>query len=161
MDKRRDSPVIITPSLVSAHSHVILLFQNTGLPPSLFFSMCLSFCYFKNPTGIYEKRVLPRWLSGEESACECRRHGFNPWSGRIPRARGNQAREQQLLSPCSGARELQPLSPRAPEPVPHRRSHFNAKPTHNQRVAPARHNWRKPTSSSADPGQPKINTKEM
>ena len=22
---------------------------------------------------------LPRWLSGEESACQCRRLGFNPW----------------------------------------------------------------------------------
>ena len=27
---------------------------------------------------------LPWWLSGKESACQCRRHGFNPWSGRIP-----------------------------------------------------------------------------
>ena len=22
---------------------------------------------------------LPRWLSGKESACQCRRHGFDPW----------------------------------------------------------------------------------
>ena len=30
---------------------------------------------------------LPRWLSGKESACLCRRHkrcGFNPWVGKIP-----------------------------------------------------------------------------
>ena len=27
---------------------------------------------------------LPRWLSGEESACRCRRHGFNPWVRKIP-----------------------------------------------------------------------------
>ena len=26
---------------------------------------------------------LPWWLSGEESAYQCRRHGFDPWSGRI------------------------------------------------------------------------------
>ena len=27
---------------------------------------------------------LPRRLSGKESACQCRRHGFNPWVGKIP-----------------------------------------------------------------------------
>ena len=30
---------------------------------------------------------LPRWLSGKESACQCRRHkrcGFDPWVGKIP-----------------------------------------------------------------------------
>ena len=29
---------------------------------------------------------LPWWHSGWESACQCRGHGFEPWSGRIPRA---------------------------------------------------------------------------
>ena len=29
---------------------------------------------------------LPWWRSGWESACQCRRHGFEPWSGRIPHA---------------------------------------------------------------------------
>ena len=27
---------------------------------------------------------IPRWLSGKESACHCRRHRFNPWVGQIP-----------------------------------------------------------------------------
>ena len=30
---------------------------------------------------------LPRWLSGKESTCQCRgcrRHGFDPWVGKIP-----------------------------------------------------------------------------
>ena len=27
---------------------------------------------------------LPRWLSGKESACQCRRHGFDPWVGKSP-----------------------------------------------------------------------------
>ena len=27
---------------------------------------------------------LPRWLSGEESTCHCRRRGFGPWLGKIP-----------------------------------------------------------------------------
>ena len=26
------------------------------------------------------------WLSTKESACQCRRHGFNSWSGKIPHA---------------------------------------------------------------------------
>ena len=29
---------------------------------------------------------LPWWRSGWESACQCRRHGFEPWSGKIPHA---------------------------------------------------------------------------
>ena len=27
---------------------------------------------------------LRQWLSSKESACQCRRHGFNPWVGKIP-----------------------------------------------------------------------------
>ena len=27
---------------------------------------------------------LPWWLSGKESACQCRGHGFDPWSRKIP-----------------------------------------------------------------------------
>ena len=30
--------------------------------------------------------VLPWWRSGWESACQCRGHGFEYWSGRIPHA---------------------------------------------------------------------------
>ncbi|KAJ8787545.1 hypothetical protein J1605_022860, partial [Eschrichtius robustus] len=29
---------------------------------------------------------LPWWRSGWESACQCREHGFDPWSGKIPHA---------------------------------------------------------------------------
>ena len=29
---------------------------------------------------------LPWWLSGKEFTCQCRRHGFDPWSGKIPHA---------------------------------------------------------------------------
>ena len=36
----------------------------------------------------YPKQVrgLPWWHSGQESACQCRGHGFEPWSGKIPHA---------------------------------------------------------------------------
>ena len=33
-------------------------------------------------------QLLPRWHSGKESACQCRRrrwHSFDPWVGKIPR----------------------------------------------------------------------------
>ena len=31
-----------------------------------------------------ESRGLPCWLSGKESTCKCRRHGFDPWVRKIP-----------------------------------------------------------------------------
>ena len=33
-----------------------------------------------------ERGGLPWWRSGWESACQCRGHGFEPWSGKIPHA---------------------------------------------------------------------------
>ena len=37
-----------------------------------------------------QRKGLPRWCSGKESACQCRRHkrhGFNPWVRKIPWSR--------------------------------------------------------------------------
>ena len=31
----------------------------------------------------YQTEGLTRWLSDKESACQCRRHGFDPWVGKI------------------------------------------------------------------------------
>ena len=31
-----------------------------------------------------QKQGLPWWLSGKESACQCRRCGLDPWVGKIP-----------------------------------------------------------------------------
>jgi len=31
-----------------------------------------------------EQSRLPRWLSGKESTCPCRRCGFDPWIGKMP-----------------------------------------------------------------------------
>ena len=33
-----------------------------------------------------KNRGLPWWRSGWESACQCRGHGFKPWSGKISHA---------------------------------------------------------------------------
>ena len=38
-------------------------------------------------------------------------HGFDPWSGKIPHASGNQASAPQLWKLCSRAREQKPLKP--------------------------------------------------
>ena len=47
-------------------------------------------------TLVRELRGLPRWLSGRESTCRCkrhRRHVFDPWVGKIP------WRREWLLTP--------------------------------------------------------------
>jgi len=33
------------------------------------------------------KNGLPRWHSGKESACQCRRHRLDPWVRKIPLSR--------------------------------------------------------------------------
>ena len=48
---------------------------------------------------------LPWWLSGKEAICQCRRHGFDPWSGKkIPCAR-------EQLSPSTTTTEPVLASP--------------------------------------------------
>ena len=53
------------------------------------FFICLRLCW-----------GLPWRLSGKELTCQCRRHGLDPWSGRIPYA-------AEPLSPC--ATTIEPL----------------------------------------------------
>ena len=45
-----------------------------------------------------KKNELPWWLSGEESTCQCRRHGFDPQSRKISRV-------SEELSPSAVATE--------------------------------------------------------
>ena len=49
-------------------------------------------------------RGLPWWRSGWESACQCRGHGFEPWSGKIPHA-------AEQLGPWATATEPARLEP--------------------------------------------------
>ena len=53
---------------------------------------------------------LPWWLRVKESACQCRRHRFNPWSGKIPHA-------TEQLSPRATAIARNYWSPCALEPA--------------------------------------------
>ena len=60
-------------------------------------------------------KLLPRWLSGKESACQCRRHkslGFDPWVGKIPWRRKWQCAPVFLSGKFHGQKSLAGYSPR-------------------------------------------------
>ena len=68
---------------------------------------------------------LPWWRSGWESACQCRRHGFASWSGRIPHA-------AEQLGPWATTTEPVRL-----EPVLHnKRGHDSERPAHRDEEWP-------------------------
>ena len=66
--------------------------------------------------GMLEHKAgLPRWLSGKESACQCRkrrRHEINPWVGKIPWRRKWQPTPVLLPGKSHGRRSLVGYSPR-------------------------------------------------
>ena len=71
--------------------------------------------YVKNMFNFLRNyQELPWWLNGWESACQCRRQGFNPWSGEIPHA-------VELLSSCATTTEpvLWSGGPPTTEPMCH------------------------------------------
>ena len=75
---------------------------------------------------------FPRWLSGKESTCQCRRHGFNPWSGKTPLA-------TEQLSPCAAtadphAATTEALAARSPGSAV--RSPCDEKPTFRSTAQP-------------------------
>ena len=53
---------------------------------------------------------LSRWLRGKESACQCRTHRFDPWSGKIPHA-------EELLSLYATTTEAYALQQEKPTPL--------------------------------------------
>ena len=50
--------------------------------------------------------MLPRWLSSKESACQCRRHEFDPWVRKIPWKRKWQPTPVFLPGESHGERSL-------------------------------------------------------
>ena len=54
---------------------------------------------------------LPRWLSGKESACQCKRHRFEPWVRKIPWKRKWQPTPIFLPGKSHGQRGLVGYSP--------------------------------------------------
>ena len=108
---------------------------------------------------------LPWWLSGKESACQCKRCGFDPWPGQIPRA-------TEQLSPCPTSTEPRPRSPEtatteptclnfwsshACSPCSGTRGTTMRGPHTVTRVTPAHCNCRKSPHSNKDPAQRKTN----
>ena len=55
------------------------------------------------------------WLSSKEFTCQCRSHGFDPWSRKTHMLQSSQACMPRLLSLCFRAREPQLLSPQVPQ----------------------------------------------
>ena len=84
----------------------------------LAYGICFSLSDFTSPVWLtlvrsteiqitqLKKKIigLPWWRSGWESACQCRGHGFEPWSGRIPHA-------AERLGPWVTIAEPVPLEP--------------------------------------------------
>ena len=68
---------------------------------------------------------LPWWRSGWESACQCRRHGFKPWSGKIPHA-------AEQLGPWATTTEPARLEP----VLPTKRGRDSERPTHRDEEWP-------------------------
>ena len=68
---------------------------------------------------------LPWWRSGWESACQCRGHRFEPWSGKIPRA-------AEQLGPCATAAEPARLEP----VLRNKRSRDTERPAHRDEEWP-------------------------
>ena len=58
-----------------------------------------------------ELKVLPRWLSGRESAHQCRRCRLDPWAGKIPWRRKWQSTPVFLPGKSHGQRSLAGYSP--------------------------------------------------
>ena len=68
----------------------------------------ISICVLSSPLA---NSGLPKWLSGKESACQCRRH-FDPWVGKIPWRRKWQPTPVFLPGKSHGQRSLVGYSPR-------------------------------------------------
>ena len=62
---------------------------------------------------------FPRWLSGKESDCKCRRCGFNPWVRKIPWRRKWQPTPVLLPAKPHGQRSLEGYSPGGHKRVGH------------------------------------------
>ena len=73
---------------------------------------------------IYSKAIrgLPRWQSGKESTCQCRRHrryGFDQWVGEIPWKKKQQLTPVFLPEKSHGQRSLAGYSPQGCKGVGH------------------------------------------
>ena len=66
---------------------------------------------FSDSVILWELIRLSWWLSGKDSACQCRRHGFNPWVGKISWGRNWPLTPEFLGGKSLGQRKLAGYSP--------------------------------------------------
>ena len=76
----RGSPHVLEMEVGVGCKLYVYLLENTYFYPQLSFFLSFFFFLLKN---IHNKKP-PMGLSGKESACQCKRHRFNPWVGKIP-----------------------------------------------------------------------------
>ena len=78
--------------LLTVRRSSLVIMSKWYLPPrwsslALFRALRPEWTLTKKITNTYWDRGLPRWHSGKESACQCRRFkrlGFDPWIEKIP-----------------------------------------------------------------------------
>ena len=80
---------------------------------------------YPEKTIIQKEWGLPWWCSGWESACQCRGHGFEPWSGKIPHA-------TERLGPWATTTEPAHLEP----VLRNKRGHNSERPAHRDEEWP-------------------------
>ena len=72
-----------------------------------------------------DSRRPPRWLNDRESACQCRRHWFDPWVRKIPRGGNGNPLQHSCLEKSHGQRSLAGYSPwscKEPDTTEHART---------------------------------------
>ena len=77
-----------------------------------FYCLLLVFVFWSELPRFTNYSGLPRWPSGEETACQYRRHRFNPWIRKIPWRRKWRPTAVFLPGKSQGQRSLEGYSPR-------------------------------------------------
>ena len=88
--------------------HFSVLIQQLLSSDDYIFFLRIVFCILS--LGIWH-RGLPRWLSGNEPACQCRRLPFDPWVRNVPWRRKWQPTPVFLPGESQGLRSLVGYSP--------------------------------------------------
>jgi len=104
-----------------------------------------------------KKSGLSWWLSGKESASQCRRHRFDPWSGKIPHAETKPVHQNYwacALEPRSH-NFWKPTCPRA-RVLCSKRSHCRAALPLQLECSPHFPQLGKSPCNSEDPAGPKV-----
>ena len=117
-------------------------------------------CKWEQNMWLKSNRGLPWGFSGKESACQCRRHGSNPWSGKSPHVM-----EQVSLCTTTTVSVLQSPeattteahSPWSPCSITREASAMTDQCTATRETPLLAATEKKNPCSSEDPAQPKIN----